>query len=94
MPTATMTSKGQITVPKEVRDELGLDAGVKIWFVRDHRGGYRIIPRNGKLSDLAGILYDPNRKPVSIEEMNEAIAEGAAEGGMDGYPIGVPRRRQ
>lgn len=84
MPAATMTSKGQITVPKEVRDALHLEPGVKIWFVKDHRGGYRLIPRNGNLKDLAGILYDPDRKPVSIEEMNEAIAAGWAEQGMRG----------
>ena len=89
-----MTSKGQITVPKQVREELGLESGVKVWFVRDGHGGYRIIPRNGKLSDLAGKYYDPNRKPVTDEEMQEGIARGAAEGGTDGYPIGTPRSRQ
>lgn len=84
MATATMTSKGQVTVPREIREALGLKAGDKISFVA--LGGSRaaIVPRNRSVEDLFGMLYDPNRPPMTIEEMNEAAAEGAAESGMRG----------
>ena len=45
MSTATVTSKGQITLPKEVRESLALDAGDKVDFVRDAEGGFRVLPR-------------------------------------------------
>ena len=78
MPTATMTSKGQITVPKEVRDELGLVAGTKVWFVRDRRGDYRVRVKRGNIMDLAGMVPHDG-PPISIEEMDLAVAEGIAE---------------
>jgi len=77
MSTATMTSKGQITVPKDVRDALNLKPGSKVMFVEVAPGHFRIIARTGKISDLAGILYEPGRRPATLEEMDQAIAEGA-----------------
>lgn len=82
MPSATMTSKGQITIPKEMRDDLGLTAGSKVMFVKLPSGHYRIVPRTGSVEDFIGLLYDPARKPMTIEEINEAIAEGGAASGM------------
>ncbi len=79
MPTATMTSKGQITIPKEVRDALNLEPGSKVMFVKLPGGQYRIVPRTGKLSDLKGMLYNPDGPRLTIEEMNEAIGDAAAE---------------
>ncbi|MFT4229607.1 MAG: AbrB/MazE/SpoVT family DNA-binding domain-containing protein [Microbacterium sp.] len=84
MSTATVTSKGQITIPKDVRDDLNLTAGSKVMFVRLHNGHYRIVPRTGRIQDLAGILHDPDAPAMTIAEINEAIAEGAAESGMRG----------
>ncbi|GGH04524.1 AbrB/MazE/SpoVT family DNA-binding domain-containing protein [Silvibacterium dinghuense] len=76
MATATLTSKGQITVPAKVREELGLKAGDRLEFVRNQRTGrYEIIPATISVRSLEGMLHRPGRKPVSIEEMNEAIAE-------------------
>ncbi len=74
----SMTSKGQTTVPKEVRDMLGLEAGTRIeWIVQ---GDHAIVkPRKLRAVDLAGILHRPGMKPLSIEEMNKAILEAAAE---------------
>ncbi|MCW2786741.1 MAG: hypothetical protein JWP74_3258 [Marmoricola sp.] len=72
-----MTSKGQITIPKDVRDELGLEPGVKIDFVRVSEREFRIRPKNLDVSALFGILkYDG--PPITIEEMNEAIRDGWA----------------
>ncbi|MGO2931746.1 AbrB/MazE/SpoVT family DNA-binding domain-containing protein [Microbacterium sp.] len=84
MPTATMTSKGQITVPKEVREELRLEAGSRVTFVRLPDGSYSLSARTRSLADLSGILYDPNRASMTIEEVNDAIAEGGAASGMHG----------
>jgi len=84
MSTAILTSKGQITIPKDVRDDLNLTAGSKVMFVKLHNGQYRLVPRTGDIRDLAGILYDPDRPAMTIEEMNDAIADAAAESGMRG----------
>lgn len=84
MPIATMTSKGQITVPKEVREDLKLEAGARLLFVKLPDGRYQLVPRTGKIRDLFGILYDPDRKPLSIDELNEAIADNAAASGSQG----------
>lgn len=86
MSTATVTSKGQITLPKELREELreelGLEAGSAVAFIRESEGVWRIAPSAGSVCGLIGILHDPNRSPMSIEEMNEAIADGWAANGM------------
>ncbi len=72
-----MTSKGQLTVPKDVRDALGLESGVRVSFVRVSDREYRLRPRTGSVEDLFGILqYDG--PPLSIEEMNEGIRDAAA----------------
>lgn len=88
MAIATMTSKGQITVPKEVRDELGLEAGARVLFVRVGEGQYRLVARTGDVADLAGLLRRPGQERVSLERMDEAIAESASgserEPGRDG----------
>ena len=73
-----LTSKGQTTIPIEIREVLKLKPGDKIQYVViDDR--VEIIPRNRSVMEIAGILYDPNRKPVSIEEMDEAIGEAIVE---------------
>jgi len=79
-----MTSKGQITVPKDVREDLGLVAGSKVMFVKLPNGQYNVVPRTRSLADLSGILYEPGRPAMTIEEINDAIAEGGAESGMRG----------
>jgi antitoxin PrlF len=73
MPTAALTSKGQITIPIEVREELGLKAGDRIEFVKNDEGKYFIQPKKGSIMNLRG-MFKWAGKPVSIEEMNEAIA--------------------
>ncbi len=75
----TMTSKGQVTIPKDIRDQLGLGAGTRFYVtVRD--GEVVAIPKNLKLSDLAGMLgRPPNGQSLTIEEIDEAIAEALAE---------------
>lgn len=74
----SITSKGQTTVPKEVRDRLGLEQGARIeWTVEDGRAIVR--PRKLRAVDLAGILHRPDMKPLSVDEMDEAIMEAVTE---------------
>jgi AbrB family looped-hinge helix DNA binding protein len=73
MPGATLTSKGQVTIPKAVRDLLGLEAGDQLDFVLED--GSRVVLRPGTRAarSLKGLLHRPGRRPVSIRQMNEAI---------------------
>ncbi len=78
MPTSTLTSKGQITLPQSVRKALGLDTGDKVDFV-EVAGGYKLVPLRKDIRTLKGRFAGRVEKPVSVEEMDEAIAEAAAE---------------
>jgi AbrB family looped-hinge helix DNA binding protein len=79
MASATVTSKGQITIPVQVREKLGLRAGDRVDFVQTEPRRFELIPAKGSVRDLKGMLYRKGRKPVSIEEMNAAIAWAASE---------------
>ena len=78
MPAATMTSKGQITVPAEVRARLGLRAGVKVDFVVNDQGEMVLRPQTADIRSLRGLIAHKG-SPVSIEAMEEAVGEGFAE---------------
>ena len=76
MTTATITSKGQVTIPAEVRQRLGIESGDRIEFV-EIEGGYAIKPAIDDVRSLKGLLRKPS-KPVSIDDMSAAIrARGA-----------------
>lgn len=78
MATATMTSKGQVTIPAAIRKKLRLHAGSKIDFVENKAGDTVIRAKTGDIRKLYGFLkYDG--PPLSIEEMNEAVAQAAVE---------------
>lgn len=75
MATATLTSKGQLTLPKVLRDELNLKPGDKVDFVRDETGRYHIKPANTDVRNLSGFLSHLYKgPPVSAKEMDEGIA--------------------
>jgi len=74
MPTATLTSKGQITIPAQVRAELGVNTGDRIEFVEIGEGQFAIVAATRSVKELNGIFRSRVRKPVSIEEMNATIA--------------------
>lgn len=71
MSTATVTSKGQITIPVDVRQRLGLESGDRVEFV-EVEGGFAIKPATDDVKSLKGLLRKPP-KPVSISEMNAVI---------------------
>jgi AbrB family looped-hinge helix DNA binding protein len=73
MPVSTLTSKGQITVPQAVRKSLGLQAGDRLDFVPDEEGGFKVIPLRKDVSVLKGRFAGRTARPVSLEEMAEAI---------------------
>ena len=76
MPRATVTSKGQITIPKEIREALGLHAGDRISFRLREDGVVEIHPETLDLLSLIGALK-PKRRGVTIEEMERAVSEEA-----------------
>ena len=78
MATATMTSKGQVTIPKPVRTALGIDSGDRIEFVEVEKGQFAIIAATRSVQELKGRFQGKRSKPVSIEEMNAAIARRAS----------------
>lgn len=73
MATATLTSKGQITIPVQVRAALGLDTGDRIEFVELPDGKFAIMAATHSVCDLKGLIRKSG-KAVTIEDMNEAIA--------------------
>jgi antitoxin PrlF len=81
---STMTSKGQITVPKEVRDDLGLVAGSKVLFVKIGDGDYRLVARTGRITDLSSMLHRPGQPTLTIDEINDGVADAAAASGLRG----------
>ena len=76
MPIATVTSKGQITLPISVRNALGSSAGAQIDFL-PMDGSFVLVPVRIDVSSLKGRFAGRVKKPVTIEAMNEAIAAGA-----------------
>lgn len=73
---STVTQKGQVTIPKSVRDSLHLVTGDRVEFVLNDRGEVVIKPVTRKVVEVAGLLskYKKSR-PVSIEEMDQAVAQ-------------------
>jgi AbrB family looped-hinge helix DNA binding protein len=72
-----MTSKGQIVVPKEVRDALGLFPGSRLVFTETGRGEWRVGLSRHSIREVKGMLERPGQRPVSLAEMDAAIAAGA-----------------
>jgi AbrB family looped-hinge helix DNA binding protein len=79
VPTSTLTSKGQITLPQAVRRALALETGDKVDFV-EVEGGYKLMPLRKDVRALKGRFAGRVERPVSLEEMDEAIAEATAAG--------------
>lgn len=79
MPTATITSKGQITIPVTVRRALGLHAGDQVDFVFMPDGHLEFRPATRPVADLKGFFGPRHGAPLSIEEMDKAVADALAE---------------
>ena len=71
MPTeATLTSKGQTTIPKEIRDSLGMKSGDRMTFTLMPDATVVMRVKSGSLNKLAGTLHKKGRKPVPVEQLS------------------------
>jgi len=71
MPTeATLTSKGQTTIPKEIRDSLGMKSGDRMTFTLMPDATIVMRVKSGSLTELAGKLHKKGRKPVPVEQLS------------------------
>ncbi|BDU57018.1 AbrB/MazE/SpoVT family DNA-binding domain-containing protein [Limnohabitans sp. TEGF004] len=77
MTTATLTSKGQITIPADVRHDLKVDAGDRVEFMQIAPGRYEFVAATQNVTSLKGMFGKPT-KSVSIDDMNRAIASRGA----------------
>ena len=77
MTTSTLTSKGQITIPKPVRDALGLATGDRVQFVQSPQG-FHLVAANCDISAVRGVLAGRRRLPASIADMDAAISRAVA----------------
>jgi len=75
MAVATITTKGQVTIPKSVRDSLMLSTGDKIEFVVTDKREALIRPISKKVDEVFGLLHKSGRKTVSVEEMDAKIRQ-------------------
>ena len=78
MSTATMSSKGQITIPAIVRAALGVVTGDRVEFVQTKPGHFELVAATRSVKALKGLVSKP-ASPVTIEQTNEAIATQGAE---------------
>lgn len=69
---STLTSKGQLTIPKSIRKKFKLHRGDKIEFFVDNEGAIVLVPVKSSVKELKGMVLPPN-KYVSLEDMQEAI---------------------
>jgi antitoxin PrlF len=67
---ATLTSKGQMTIPKAIRDSLGMKAGDRMTFTLMPDGVVVLRVKNKRVSDLGGILHKKGRKAVPVEMLS------------------------
>ena len=80
MTTLTVTTKGQVTLKKDVLQHLGIKAGEKIELdlLPDGRGVLKAARQTGTIANFVGLLANRTKKIATIEEINEAAAQGWA----------------
>jgi AbrB family looped-hinge helix DNA binding protein len=80
---AKVTSKGQVTLPAELRNRLGIEAGDRILFVEQTDGSFALRVRSGTLADLKGLLRGKAR-PASDKQIREWIDEARSRAVVSG----------
>jgi antitoxin PrlF len=76
MKIAVVTSKGQITIPIDIRKLANIDQGTRLSFELQNDGSLCVRPLSKPISALKGIVKSKKRKPVSLSEMKKAISRG------------------
>ena len=76
MPKVFLTSKGRVTIPKEVRQALGVEAGDRLEFVETGKGVFEVVAASRDVRELKGMIDRP-RRPVSVEGMRRVVARRA-----------------
>jgi len=80
MPTATITPEGHIEVPKDILDRLQLHAGDRLEVQIEDDWAMRIWPRPLEISEVAGMLRSRIKKPLTLEEIDEGVAQAFRRG--------------
>lgn len=78
MPIATLTSKGQITLPKKIREQLKLQPGDRVEFLVGTDGQVTVWPVTSDVTILKGLIPKP-KQPVTLEAMRGAIKQGGGQ---------------
>jgi antitoxin PrlF len=79
MAKSTVTSKGQVTIPKSIRDTLGIGPGARLIFRLEPGERLVVEVERGKPPSLAGALHHlAKERPVTVDEMNDAVRRRAA----------------
>ncbi|MGC1247325.1 MAG: AbrB/MazE/SpoVT family DNA-binding domain-containing protein [Spirulinaceae cyanobacterium] len=73
-----VSSKGEITIPLEIRNHLKIQAGSKVTFIIDEKGRVKLLPLNIPVEALSGKLHRPGIKAATTEEMDLGIARSIA----------------
>jgi AbrB family looped-hinge helix DNA binding protein len=77
MPSSTLTAKGQTTIPKAIREHLGVNAGDRLDFVIQPDGTIIIEPAVHQVGALKGLLAKKGQPPIGVDDMREAIRRRA-----------------
>jgi AbrB family looped-hinge helix DNA binding protein len=80
MSKSTVSSKGRITVPKEIREKAMIHKGTQLDFQMSEDGTILIIPIRRHISQLKGIVHSKRKWPVTLSEIRQAISDGAGQG--------------
>jgi antitoxin PrlF len=75
---ATVTIKGQVTVPKAIRDQLKIEQGTQLDFKLNDDGSISVRALKRSALSIVGLLRKPGRSAPTIEQMNQAVADAAA----------------
>lgn len=78
MPSSTISSKGQITLPKPIRDALQVDTGDRVLFIVREDGIVELRPETVDILDLVGILIPPRGQTATVDQMKDAIRKASA----------------
>ena len=76
---ATVTIKGQVTAPKAIRDQLKIEPGTQLDFKLNDDGSISVRPLKRSALSIVGLLKRPGQAAVTAEQMNQAVADAAAE---------------